>query len=492
VVHVVDSKRIFQIADPKKKNTNSEMKEIRSRQPFMRLVRIALLLSDLCGLNFIFAITRFWYSNHIPSEFGKTYVYLLFSINLSWIMATYTVRLYRSDSLFNFEIFGKSTLRTFVWFLGYLGAYFFLSHNIEVSRLFCITLLIGIFCVLVVQRFIYLLVFQLFKSKDFLRKKVLIIGYNESAKRLAKYLEVDSMNTKIVGYCENESNVNELTNYPVIGNYHDVIQNSMRLFVTEIYSTIAPEKNESIYQLMQEADQACIRFKLVPDLTNFVRQPVHIDYYGDMPILSLRREPLDNVSNRLAKRVFDLVVSSLAIILVLSWLVPLVGLLVWLESAGPIFFVQKRSGRNNQAFSCFKFRSMRVNDHSDRMQASRLDKRITRVGHILRKTNLDEFPQFVNVFLGDMSIVGPRPHMLKHTQDYSKLLGNYMVRQFLKPGITGWAQVNGHRGETKYLDDMRKRVDHDIWYMENWSLWMDCRIILLTLYTMFRGDKNAF
>src|SRR6202000_1217193 len=166
--------------------------------------------------------------------------------------------------------------------------------------------------------------------------------------------------------------------------------------------------------------------------------------------------------------------------------------LIMIESRGPVFFAQARSGKNNRTFYCLKFRRMRVNEKADEQQASRNDSRITRIGAFLRRTSLDEFPQFINVFKGDMSIVGPRPHMLKHTSDYSQVLERFMVRQFVKPGITGWAQVNGHRGETRNLGQMEKRIEHDIWYLENWSLWLDVRIIFLTVYNIFRREENAF
>lgn len=176
----------------------------------------------------------------------------------------------------------------------------------------------------------------------------------------------------------------------------------------------------------------------------------------------------------------------------LSWLVPVIGLLIKIESRGPVFFVQKRSGRYNDVFRCLKFRTMTVSDKSDLVQATKGDNRITRVGAFLRKTSLDEFPQFLNVFMGDMSIIGPRPHMLAHTEQYRNLINRYMVRQFVKPGISGWAQVNGYRGETETTELMEKRVEHDIWYMENWSLMLDIRILFLTVINMIRGEERAY
>jgi len=209
----------------------------------------------------------------------------------------------------------------------------------------------------------------------------------------------------------------------------------------------------------------------------------------DMLVIS---SPQDELYNRLIKRTFDIAFSSLVIVFVLSWLYPIIALLIKLESKGPVIFRQERSGKHNESFWCLKFRSMHVNEESHHKQASRNDNRITKIGSFLRRTSLDEFPQFLNVLIGDMSIVGPRPHMLKHTEQYRDVVDNYMARHFLKPGITGWAQINGYRGETTALDAMVKRVQHDIWYLENWSALLDIKIIFSTAYQVLIGDKNAF
>ncbi|HQY12897.1 MAG TPA: exopolysaccharide biosynthesis polyprenyl glycosylphosphotransferase, partial [Ferruginibacter sp.] len=203
-------------------------------------------------------------------------------------------------------------------------------------------------------------------------------------------------------------------------------------------------------------------------------------------------EPLDDVGNRIKKRALDLVVSTLVIVFILSWLIPILGLLIMLESRGPIFFSQLRTGKNKSSFKCLKFRSMRSNKEADTKQATKNDSRVTAIGRFIRKTSLDEFPQFINVFKGEMSLVGPRPHMLKHTTDYSKVVEDYMIRQFLKPGITGWAQINGYRGEITNPEQIKMRVNKDLWYLENWSLWLDIQILFLTIYHVLRGNKNAF
>jgi putative colanic acid biosynthesis UDP-glucose lipid carrier transferase len=261
--------------------------------------------------------------------------------------------------------------------------------------------------------------------------------------------------------------------------------------IDEIFCTLPNSESEKIERLMLDADKNLIRFKLIPEFY-YTHKPTFVQNFGHIPVISIRPEPLENMLNRFIKRVFDIGFSLFVILFVFSWLFPILAILIKTSSPGPIFFVQTRSGRDNEPFNCYKFRSMRVNSDSDSKQATKDDVRKTKVGAFLRRTNLDELPQFFNVILGNMTIVGPRPHMLKHTEEYSKLIDQFMVRHFLKPGITGWAQVNGLRGETKTTEDMLQRVEADVWYLENWSFLLDLKIIFLTFYGTFKGDKNAF
>lgn len=196
--------------------------------------------------------------------------------------------------------------------------------------------------------------------------------------------------------------------------------------------------------------------------------------------------------NDVVKRAFDLCFATLVVILLLSWLVPLIALLIKLDSQGPVFFKQLRTGKGGKPFYCLKFRSMRINADADSRQASRDDNRITKLGAFMRKTSIDELPQFINVLRGEMSVVGPRPHMLRHTEDYSRVIANFMERHLVTPGITGWAQVEGHRGETKETEAMEKRVNADIHYIRNWSFLLDLKIVALTVRQAIRGNENAF
>ena len=200
---------------------------------------------------------------------------------------------------------------------------------------------------------------------------------------------------------------------------------------------------------------------------------------------------LDDKWSQFLKRGFDIVVSLCFLCLVFPFLLLLVFVVTECSMPGKLFFVQKRTGLNGKTFKCYKFRSMRQNPHSEVRQATKGDERVTRWGYIMRKTSLDETPQFINVLMGDMSIVGPRPHMLKHTDEFTEMVDGYMLRHQVKPGVTGWSQVNGYRGEIKKVEDIRNRVKFDLWYINHWSFFLDLRIIFKTMTLCFGNDRHA-
>jgi len=458
---------------------------------FIRFLQASIAGLDLLTLNMAVTLTLVFISR-IQPEFVNAYFRFWLFLNTSWLILCWVSAIYNEYHIMSFEIFARKSMRVYILWLAVIMMYLFFFRQTQLSRIFIISVILLSGTFLLLNRFTYLLLRHYFRHGEHLSKKVIILGYNEMAKKLASYLEEESLNTQIVGFCEEEDNVHELSTYPILSNIEGALTISKKMDINEIYSTIAPEQEKVIYDLIRQADQECIRFRIIPDLSFFIKQPVFINYLRDMPVLSMRSEPLDDVSSRGRKRFFDLVISFMVIVFILSWLIPLLGLIIWLESKGPVFFAQQRSGRDNKTFNCLKFRSMKVNNEANTKQAQRNDERLTRIGKFMRRTSLDEFPQFINVFKGEMSIIGPRPHMLRHTEDYSKIMGQYMVRQFLKPGVTGWAQVHGYRGEIKDEEQLRKRIEHDIWYMENWSIWLDMRIMFLTVYRMVKGDENAF
>ena len=250
--------------------------------------------------------------------------------------------------------------------------------------------------------------------------------------------------------------------------------------------------SEQIVPVINYCENNLIHFYSVPNVRNYLRHRMHFEMIGSVPILSIRKEPLGKIENRLIKRIFDVIFSLLFLCTLFPIIFLIVGVTIKITSSGPIFFRQKRNGLNNKEFWRYKFRSMKVNKESDTLQATLNDPRKTKFGDFMRRTNIDELPQFINVLLGDMSIVGPRPHMLKHTEEYSKIINKYMVRHFIKPGITGWAQVTGFRGETRELEDMEGRVKADIWYMEHWSFLLDLYIMYKTVANVLHKDKQAY
>lgn len=451
------------------------------------LYRFSFAIFDLLSLN----IAHFILMLLITEVSGsKEYILLILLHNFLWIICSYVTALYIGKNERNDEFFRRSVI-SFLLFLGMSLLAIFL-YNFDYSRLFVILVYIGFGTIFLISRILYVGA-AYYVSKQFpFSKKVIVIGYNELGKKLVENFERYNKLVSIIGFFEdNKSETNGLP-IPILGNIKDSVNYAIANNVTEIYSTISPEANLQIYELAHDAETNFIRFKFVPDFSLFINRKIHVDFSRNIPILSLRPEPLENLDSQITKRCFDIVFSISVIFFLLSWLVPLIAILIKFDSKGPVFFTQLRSGKNNSPFLCYKFRSLRVNKDAHAMQVTMNDQRFTRLGKFLRKTNLDELPQFINVLKGEMSVVGPRPHMLKHTEEYAKMLNHYMIRHFVKPGVTGWAQINGYRGEIKKQKDLLGRIDYDIWYMENWSMWLDLKIILLTIYKSVRGDENAY
>jgi len=351
----------------------------------------------------------------------------------------------------------------------------------------------GVFFTLMISwKFALFYFIRLARIAGFNYRKVIIVGEGRIADEVHTYFNTHLSNGfKFMGYF---SDSNDRVKYPglLLGRTDELQSYCTHEHIDEIYCTLPLTDSQKIYDLVSFADNHLIRFKLIPDFSGFINKKISIDFYENIPVLSIRKEPLGEILNRAVKRFFDIIFSLMVIVFIFPILFPILAVLIKLTSRGPVFFTQLRSGRNNQDFICYKFRTMAVNNLADELQVKKGDPRITWIGKILRKTNLDEIPQFINVLLGNMSVVGPRPHMLKHTEEYSQIIDKFMVRHFVKPGITGWAQVNGLRGETTNSNKMGKRVEYDVWYLENWNFILDIKIIFLTVFNMIKGEKNAY
>ncbi len=458
---------------------------------YTNLFRFFFALVDFLAINIIHLILILTLSR-VQGGFSENYTILFVFCNISWLGSAYLSGLYINDNFFNFERFAKLTFRAFAFYIT-IQLLFLFFYNFDYSRLFILLSFIGFGISLLLTRILFVGGVAYFGKQERFNKKIVLLGYNSLSKQLVNHFSENSKSISIEGYFEDYNNVDELSVYPILGKRNECVTYAVKNNIKEIYSTISPEKHSFVYELAQTAEKNMIRFKFVPDFRMFVNRNIHVDIIESIPILSFRTEPLEDILASSKKRLFDIVFSLFVILFLLSWLLPILALLIKLNSKGPVFFVQPRSGKDNRQFNCFKFRTLKVNKDANLKQVTRDDNRFTKLGRFLRKSSLDELPQFFNVLLGDMSVVGPRPHMLKHTEDYSRILDEYMIRHFVKPGVTGWAQVNGFRGEIKEHEHLRKRVEHDIWYLENWSLWLDLKIIFLTFYiTFFKGDKNAF
>jgi putative colanic acid biosynthesis UDP-glucose lipid carrier transferase len=326
------------------------------------------------------------------------------------------------------------------------------------------------------------------------RRRVIILGAGNVAREVYNSIITNvSYGYNFLGFFDDRLPSEYIVDPGLVkGEIKDVPSFSEENNVDEIICALPAGDDRKAIPIIKFAENNLIRCYIIPDFRRFLTKKVNLSFLEEIPIISLREEPLMNSVNKTSKRIFDLVFSSIFLVTIFPIFLIVLGPAIKISSAGPIFFRQKRTGENGKEFTCIKFRTMKVNNDADCIQACKEDRRITRIGAFLRKTNLDETPQFVNVLLGNMSIVGPRPHMLKHTEMYSQLIDKYMVRHFAKPGITGWAQVTGCRGETKEIADMEARIKKDMWYIENWTFWLDMKIIFLTGYNMLKGEENAY
>lgn len=317
------------------------------------------------------------------------------------------------------------------------------------------------------------------------QRKVILLGNGKSVDELKDFFTTNpDYGYNLVRVFDLKSNKKQ----ELIESMQYVVDNK----IDEVYASMNILSNNEINYLINFVDNNLKTIKFLPDSKNTLFRNLAVEYYEYIPIISLRTIPLDKEVNKRLKRFFDIVFSLFIIVFLLSWLTPVLALIIRLESKGPTFFKQKRNGLNYEEFYCYKFRSMHLNPIADLEQVQKNDPRITRIGKFIRKTSIDELPQFFNVLLGDMSVVGPRPHMVSHTEMYAKSVDKFMVRHFIKPGITGLAQTNGFRGEVETEKDIINRVKYDIFYLENWSLLLDIKIIFATVINAIKGEKKAY
>lgn len=464
-------------------------------QRFNKVLKSCVLFGDLILLNLLlwgFELifgNRFWCDNCGSILQGMaliTLCYLLCNMHSGVILHRSVVRP---------EQIMIRVLRNMVPFVLLSICLLLLFHfEFSYSRLFGLFYIVLI-VVIVSYRLAFRYFLELYRKQGGNVRKVILIGSHENMQELYHAMTDDpTSGYRVLGYFEDfpsdryPSDVLYLGHPQEVNNFLE--QNVGR--VDQLYCSLPSARSAEIVPIINYCENHLVRFFSVPNVRNYLKRRMHFEMLGNVPVLSIRREPLELLENRVIKRTFDIVCSTLFLCTVFPFIYIAVGIAIKMSSPGPVFFKQKRSGEDGKEFWCYKFRSMRVNTQCDTLQATEHDPRKTRIGEIIRKTSIDELPQFINVLKGDMSIVGPRPHMLKHTVEYSQLINKFMVRHFVKPGITGWAQVTGYRGETKELWQMEGRVMRDIWYIEHWTFLLDLYIMYKTVYNAIHGEKKAY
>ena len=464
--------------------------------------RALYLVIDLLILNvsfqvaFLIRFSVFLFQSPYLLEGAPTSIYnpLELYITGAWIVVALITRLYgdkfgtpagRIRDLF--KVIGFLATAVLVFIVAQGGYNFY-------SRGFLVYFFLISSSALLIFRVIISSTATLMRSRDFASRDILIIGAGRTGERFYSAVNNNPVyGYHVIGFLD-DNGIASKVRPMILGKLGDLERITSSQPVDEVVIALPKATEETIARLVMECEDKCIRVNVIPnDYAAFEGKRV-IEEVGEFSLVRMREAPLDLPSNKALKRTFDIIFSMIILIVIFPPVYLLSALLIKLTSKGPVFFKQLRTGEDGASFICYKFRTMRnlPREMADSIQAVPNDPRMTWIGSILRRTNIDELPQFWNVLKGDMSVIGPRPHMLKHTEDYRKIIGNYMVRHFVKPGVTGWAQVNGLRGATQSPDKMERRIKHDVYYIENWSFIFDLTIIWRTLVTMLRGDKNAY
>ena len=457
---------------------------------YSRYISTIAAFGDFIILNFLFSFV-YCYLNKFGAVCQQTNaVIFYFYINVAWIITIAVFRPYRIDRVLGKKYILFTYLKSVIFLLPLFLLYFQVLSFSYLSRLQIKYLFPVLLSALLFWRFFLYFILAWYRKAGYNYRNVVIIGNNETANELRNYfLQTPWTGYRFMGFFTYEKSNKK----GVVGTYDELEHYVAENKIDELY-LISNNIHESVFRIISSiVSKQAVKIRIVPYVSSFSFMSVKLVNYDSIPVLKIQRGPLSFWYNRLLKRTFDVLLSWIVIFLVLSWLMPLVWLINLLSGdTGSLFFSQLRTGLDNKPFKMIKFRTMKKNREADLKQASKDDERITKIGRLLRKTSIDELPQFFNVLLGNMSVVGPRPHMLNHTAEYKEMVKKFMVRHAVKPGITGYSQVRGHRGEIKKIRDLKDRIKFDLFYIENWSFSLDMKIIYLTIINLFKGEEKAY
>lgn len=463
---------------------------------FNKVIKFVIILGDLCLLNIIFISLYYIFDYQtLGYEFAHSLPQLLVLLNLVYILCNYSNGIMLHERIVRPERIIHQAFRNTAFHAALFISLATLA-DIGTNSLRFFTCFYCIFFIcLAIYRLIFRYLLKKYREHGGNSRTVILIGSNKSMAELYQEMAGDpTIGFHVKGYFSDSPSDDFPGNVHYLGRTVEVLAYLQKQHVEQVYCCLPSERsNENeIVPVINYCENHMIRFFSVPNIRNYLHRRMHFKMFGNIPVLTIREEPLAQLENRLLKRCFDILFSAFFLCTMFPFVYIVIGAAIKISSPGPIFFKQKRSGENGKEFWCYKFRSMRVNTDCDKLQATAHDPRKTRIGDFIRRTSIDELPQFINVLSGQMSVVGPRPHMLKHTEEYSRLIDQYMVRHLVKPGITGWAQVTGYRGETKELWQMEGRVQRDVWYLEHWTFLLDIYIIYKTVKNALRGDTEAY
>jgi Undecaprenyl-phosphate glucose phosphotransferase len=464
---------------------------MRSGQRF--LGAFFLLLADAVCFGLTYFLVDLFQA-YFPNQGPRFIEHHNFWVNASiWGIVALYIGVYRAYVEYQLDVLMRQTWRALV--LQQLIVAFFLKINtghFYIEQVIFIKLGL-LFFFIFATRFLLFRIDYAFENRANHFNRIGIYGLNLDAIQLASHFEMKYHGRKFAGIINEEKVLSRSDDdLPIYIQVLRAIDYAQEENIRELFVCVPTHYIHDLSYLFQEAEKKFVRLNIIPSAMDQRRWAYPVQQELGIHFITNRVKPLDSLANRMIKRGFDIVFSLFVIVFVLSWLYPILAVIIKLQSKGPVIFKQQRTGRGNKVFWCYKFRSMRVNDASDRVQAVKDDVRLTRIGSFIRKTSLDEFPQFINVLLGDMSVVGPRPHMLYHSQTYQRLVEGFTFRHFVKPGITGLAQISGLRGEVNGTEILQARIQKDIEYIEHWNLIQDIKICFLTIYFLVMGDENAY
>jgi putative colanic acid biosynthesis UDP-glucose lipid carrier transferase len=416
------------------------------------------------------------------------YLYFGLFLFLSWTIVSFSTKFYQ---VFRFttpvEILTKIVKQAAFYGLVVIAFFPFYKQAIFSGKAISLYLLVLFTFIILLKTllFYYLKKYRLSTGNNY--RNVVIVGYTEEANNLKKIFEErDDYGYRFKGFFSDKRK-----NKEIIGKTTVLQSFCIENKIDEIYCSLNEISNDQMKDLVEFSDDNQIEIKFIPDSTAILSKKLKTNYYELFPVLTIQKTPLHDPTIQSFKRLFDILFSLIIFIFILSWLAPILAILIKIESKGPVFFKQSRPGIDEVEFSCYKFRSMQLNGTTE-SEASKNDPRVTKIGRFIRKTSIDEMPQFFNVLKGEMSVVGPRPHLWSQNVVYGNKIKKYMVRHYVKPGVTGLAQVKGYRGEIETDDDMINRIKFDVFYIENWSFIMDIKIIIQTIINVFKGQDKAY